>query len=273
MTKQYISARERFGTRTPAFGIATYLGSATTIEIAGNWGLDFVVIDAEHTATGIDRDMEKLVMAALVGGIAPFVRTRGTVEWEIRKVLEFGAAGVLIPQVHTADQMQAIVNAARFYPTGRRGIDASVRAASYGGPDFTWKGYLKRSRETLLIPTAESVQFFENIDEILAVDGIDVVMFGPVDYAISRQIPTDDLMAHPEILARVEELVLKCHARGTKVMVPGLPATDGGVAMLLSMGVDMVILGTDILFMNQGCQRAIQAMKAANASITGSTGY
>jgi 4-hydroxy-2-oxoheptanedioate aldolase len=264
MTESPLTLQEKLRSGRPTFGMTMYTGSTTAIEVAGNWGLDFAFIDAEHTPVDVDSHMEKLIMAALLSGVAPLVRVRGTIEWDIRKSLELGAAGVIIPQVNTADQARAIVRAGRFPPLGRRGGDGSVRSAGFGGPGFTWSGYTERAnREAILIPMAESFEFFDNIDEILAVEGLDVINFGPADYSLSRQIPIDYSMSNPEVTARLDELVEKCHARGIKVMAPCIPPTPENAVKLAQRGVDMIILGNDVMFLNQGCQRASEAMKAA----------
>ncbi len=265
MTCNPSAFREKLGSGQPTFGMALYLGSVAAIEIAGNWGLDFAFIDTEHTALNIDQQVEKLVMASLIAGIAPLVRVSGTVEAEIRKSLEFGAVGVIVPQVNTADQARAIVKAGRFPPEGRRGGDGSVRSAGYGGPGFSWPSYTERAnREALLIVIAESFEFFDNIEEILDVGGIDVVNFGPADYALSRLIPIDYSMSSPEIVGRLEELIAKCHARNIKVMAPCIPPTAETAARLSQMGVDIIIVGTDVMFLNQGCQRASEVMKSVS---------
>jgi 4-hydroxy-2-oxoheptanedioate aldolase len=263
MSRQNGSLREKLGAGKPTFGMTMYSGTGAAIEIAGNWGLDFAFIDAEHTAINVDEQMEKLIMSAMISGIAPLVRVRGTIEWDIRKSLELGAAGVIIPQVNSADQARAIVRAGRFPPEGRRGGDGSVRSAGYGGPGFTWSGYTEKSnREALLIPMAESYEFFDNIDEILAVDGIDAINFGPADYSLSRLIPIDYSMSNPEVTQRLDELIGKCQARGIKVMAPCIPPTAENAVKLAQKGVDMIILGNDVMFLNQGCQKASEAMKA-----------
>ena len=246
------------------FGATFYTGSTVAIEVAGNWGLDFAFIDAEHTPVDVDSHMEKLVMASMLAGIAPLVRVRGVNEWDIRKSLEFGAAGVIVPQVGSADQARAIVRAAKFPPVGRRGGDASCRAAGFAGPGFQWSSYMEaENAKRLVIPMAESYEFFDNIDEILEVEGIDVINFGPADYSISRRISIDYSMAHPEVEDRLAELIEKCHARGIKVMAPCIPPVAENVEALRKKGVDMIIMGNDVMFLNEGCRRASEAIKAA----------
>lgn len=246
------------------FGSTFYSGSTTPIEIAGNWGLDFAFIDAEHTPTNVDRDMEKLVMASLLAGIAPLVRVRGVNQWDIRKSLEMGATGVIVPYVKTAEEARACVSAAKFMPIGRRGGDAGCRAAGYAGPGFQWSKYMEHENATkLVIPMAESFEFFDNIDEILEVEGIDVVNFGPADYSISRQIPIDYSMKNAEVDEKLSELIEKAHARGIKVMAPCIPPVADSVTALQKKGVDMIIMGNDVMFLNQGYQRAREAIDSA----------
>ncbi len=262
MTGQRISLKQKLESGKPTFGITMYTGTCAVVEIAGNSGLDFAFIDAEHTAFQIDGAMEKLILSAKVSGISPLIRVRGTIEWDIRKSLELGADGVIIPQVNTAEQARAIVRAAKFPPHGRRGGDGSVRSAGFGKAGFKWSEYTRSANEnTLVIPMAESFEFFDNIDEILDVEGIDVINFGPADYSLSREIPIDYSMSNPEVTARLEELIEKCHKRGIKVMAPCIPPTAENAAKLAAQGVDMIIMGNDVMFLNQGCQRAVEAAK------------
>jgi 4-hydroxy-2-oxoheptanedioate aldolase len=208
--------------------------------------------------------MEKLILASLLANIAPLVRVRGANEWDVRKSLEFGAAGVIVPQVGTAAEARAVVRAAKFPPVGRRGGDASCRAAGFAGPGFQWSSYMERENATrLVIPMAESYEFFDNMDEILDVEGIDVINFGPADYSISRQISIDYSMSHPEVEDRLANLVEKCHARDIKVMAPCIPPVAENVQALKKRGVDMIIMGNDVMFLNEGCKRAREAISTA----------
>ncbi len=259
-----VKLAEKMRRGEPTFGATFYSGSTTAIEAAGSWGLDFAFIDAEHTPVNVDSHLEKLVLASLLSGIAPLVRVRGTNEWDIRKSLEFGATGVIVPQVGTADEARAIVRAAKFPPIGRRGGDASCRAAGFAGPGFQWSSYMEHENATrLVIPMAESYEFFDNIDEILEVEGIDIINFGPADYSISRRISIDYSMSHPEIEEKLAELVEKSHARGIKVMAPCIPPVADNVLALTKKGVDMIIMGNDVMFLNQGLNRVRDAIDTA----------
>lgn len=243
------------------YGMNIYSASSMPIEVAGNWGLDFVFIDAEHTSLGVDRDMEKLILAAKCFGIHSLVRVRGTLEWDIRKALEMGASGVIIPQVHTAEQMRTIIRYSKFPPLGRRGGDSSVRSANYAGPNFDWGSYTQTENErSVIVPMAESYEFFDNIDEILDVEGIDAVHFGPADYSLSRQLPVDYRLGNPEVAQRLELLIEKCHARSIQVMVPCFPADGETAKRLLDMGCDMLLMGSDLSWLNQA-GRSIAAVK------------
>ncbi|OLS64394.1 HpcH/HpaI aldolase family protein [Pseudomonas putida] len=261
-THTLLKARMARGT---TFGMNIYSTACMAIEVAGNWGLDFVFIDAEHTALGIDRDMEKLLLAASHAAIPSLVRVRGTLEWDIRKALEMGAAGVIVPQVHTAAQMRQIIQFSKFPPLGRRGGDSSVRSAGFAGPGFDWARYTEaENARSVIVPMAESFEFFDNIDEILDVEGIDAVHFGPADYSLSRQLPVDYRLGNPEVLQRLRLLIEKCHARGIQVMVPCAPADRENARRLMELGSDMLLMGSDLSWLNQAGQH-IAAVKRALA--------
>lgn len=266
MHKHITSLKDRMA-QGPTFGMNIYSTAGMAIEVAGNWGLDFVFIDAEHTALGVDKDMEKLLLSAHYAGIHGLVRVRGTLEWDIRKALEMGAAGVIVPQVHSAAQMRDIVRYSKFPPFGRRGGDSSVRSAKYAGPGFDWARYTEQENaRSVIVPMAESFEFFDNIDEILDVEGIDAVHFGPADYSLSRQLPVDYRLGNPEVRDRLALLIEKCHARSIQVMVPCFPADNETARRLLDMGSDMLLMGSDLSWLNQAGQRISAIQKSVQGN-------
>ena len=174
------------------YGMACFTGNTAIIECIAQSGLDFVYLDLEHTNYMLDEAFEKQIMAAKLHDIAILVRVADENEVVIRKVLEWGADGVVIPHCKNKDMVKAAVGAAKFFPLGRRGGESIVRASGFGYQNFDWNRYMKQQNEdTLVIPMDEDFEFTENMDEILSVEGIDAVNFGPVDYANSLDYPLD----------------------------------------------------------------------------------
>ncbi|MBM6595107.1 HpcH/HpaI aldolase family protein [Microvirga pudoricolor] len=257
MKSESFPIRKRLDANETTFGATVYSGSCLAVEAMGHWGLDFAFIDAEHTAFSVSGDIEKMIMSAKLTGISPMIRVPSVNEVDVRKVFEMGAEGVIVPQVKTADEMRTIVRAAKFPPIGRRGGDASVRSARWAGPGFNWPEYTEAANaSTLVIPMAENFEFFDNLDEILEVDGIDIVNYGPVDYALSKHLPVDYSMSGKEIDQLLDLLIAKCHARGIKVMAPCIPTSLENAQRLIEKGVDMLIMGNDMMYINNGCRQA-----------------
>lgn len=238
----------------PVFGMTIYTGSSAIIEMCGYWGFDFVFIDGEHTPMGIDRDMEKLVMAAHISGVSPLVRVSKVDAVEIRKALEMGAEGVIIPHVHDKAEAADCVKWAKFpHYGGRRGVDGSVRSAHYGAGDFNWDEFMKMSNEALILPMAEDYEFMDNIDEIMSVDGIDGINFGPADFGSSKCMKTFYNLADPVIEAALKEIIAKAKPRGMHVMAPVAPPSPEKLDAAIALGADMLILGNDVYNQNKMC--------------------
>ncbi|MEG1515262.1 MAG: aldolase/citrate lyase family protein [Clostridia bacterium] len=247
-----MSLREKMATR-PVFGMTVYTGSTAVIETMGYWGYDFAFIDAEHTAMGIDRDMEKLVMAAQISGISPLVRVTKVDAIEIRKAFEMGAEGVIIPHIHDRREAEDCVKWSKYPPYGRRGVDGSVRATHYGAGNFNWDEFMTLSNQGLILPMAEDYEFMDNIDEIMEVPGIDGINFGPADFASSKCMRTFYKLDEPVIQDALKTMIAKAKPKGMHVMAPVVPPNAEKLDELVGMGVDMLILGNDIFNQNKMC--------------------
>lgn len=236
------------------FGINVYSASPAVIEIAANWGLDFVFIDTEHSVTGIDATLEKLLLTTRAVGISSCVRVPDSNAVSLRKTVEMGADGIIVPQVSSVEQMRAIVDAIKFPPLGHRGGDGSVRSAIYASRDFDWTTYIeKENSRCKIIPMAESVEFFDNIDSILSVKGVDAVHFGPADFALSRGCNVDYSMEVPEIREAVELLSAKCLEKNIHLMLGCSPTTSQQLEKLRALGATMFLVGNDMAFINKAC--------------------
>ena len=221
-------------------GITTPLPAA--VEIAGAAGFDYVFIDLEHTAIAL-RELEGLIRAAELTGMAAIVRVPELGESVVRRVLEIGADAVKFPHITSAAAAAQAVSFARFPPEGVRGSAGFVRAAGYRAD---WPGWLERAnRQTCVDVMIEDAEAIERLDEILAVPGIDLVSFGAFDYSVSAGIPgaVDDAAVH----AALRSIVAAAERHGQAVFTIVLPPTSVDAALALAdQGVRLLTFGNEI---------------------------
>lgn len=250
-----MTLKEKMAVR-PVFGMACFTGATCVIETIAMSGLDFIYLDLEHTNFMLGEDFEKQIMAAKLHDIAVLVRVADDDEVTIRKVLEWGADGVVIPHCKTAEMTRRCVEAAKFSPMGRRGGESNVRAAGFGYRDFDWNKYMtQQNRDTLVIPMDEDYEFTDNIDEILAVPGVDAVNFGPVDYSVSKNLKVGYAMGE-EVHEAFKVLVDKATPKGIGRLGPAIPPTKENIDAAIADGYNMLILGNDMWHF----QTALRAM-------------
>ena len=240
----------------PVFGIAIFTSAACAVEAVGNWGYDFVYLDLEHTPLDGPNNIEKLIMAARLANIPSVVRVSRNDEVEIRKVLEMGSCGVVVPHTRTKEDAEEMVKASKFPPLGRRGAESNVRSASFGGPGFSWNDYIRKSNEeTLVIPMDEDFEFTENIEEILDVKGIDGVNFGPIDYSLSIGAEIGYATQDSRVADAYTSLKEECQKRSIAIMCPVVPATVENIEAAIDRGINMLILGNDMHHLQQALKK------------------
>ncbi|GAA4554503.1 HpcH/HpaI aldolase family protein [Pseudonocardia xishanensis] len=219
-------------------------------EILGRSGYDFAILDAEHSHMG-PADLLGHVRAADVSGLVPVVRVWENSRPLIQKFLDIGAEGIVVPHVDTAEQAAAAVAATRFPPHGERSICPTNHASGYS--IAYWDAYREHSLENVLvIPIIESATALENLESILAVDGIDYVFFGPGDYSLSIGVAMDA----PEVGLAWERARALARAAGKRVMttdnVPGLSAGQAGA----------IVHGMDLMHVSEWAVGAVAALRA-----------
>jgi 2-keto-3-deoxy-L-rhamnonate aldolase RhmA len=219
-------------------------------DVLSEAGFDYVILDAEHgrmTRT----DVENHVRAALLHGTVPFVRVLENTQTLIQSMLDVGAQGVFVPHVDTAEEARSAVAATRYSPVGKRGMCPACFAGSY-----TLKSWAEKARaaneNVMAIPIIESSQAVDNIEEILAVDGIDVVHFGPGDLSADMGI---DLTTHPELLFEKWQTVLgACRKAGKLVVAPAGFGYDEA---------DMIMVEMELLILRRVAAEIVAAHRKA----------
>jgi 2-keto-3-deoxy-L-rhamnonate aldolase RhmA len=245
-------------------GMMHFTGSPMIVEVMARAGLDFFIIDMEHSPIDLALAAH-LVRAADAAGITPFVRVPEVDPGLIKKMLNLGVQGIVIPHADRA-ACQAAVQAVRFAPEGTRGSCPSIRSANYGPPD--WKEYTRRAnREILVIPLLEETGTVDDIEAIVAIPGVDIVFLGPFDLSVSAGVPGAGF-DHPLIAAALDRVV--AHARGHRKYVMTSVGdqinTDYG-RHILSRGVQMISYSADALVFLKAC-REIAALKAVKTLTT-----
>lgn len=193
----------------PVFGPFMKTGDPAFVEAAGYSGCDFAVLDMEHGPEELGQ-MQNLIRAAQVSGMLPVVRVRELSEANISQALDIGAAGVQIPQITCAEEARRAVRAARFYPEGERGMCRFVRAAHYSLLERNT--YFRQANKALVIIQLEGQEAICRLNEILEVEGIDVLFIGPYDLSQSLGLPGQT--THPKVAAQMWEIVNKAKDKG-----------------------------------------------------------
>lgn len=194
--------KEKIARGETATGVLVAWPSPELVEFCGYLGFDWVFIDAEHGYIGRET-CAAMVRACDVSGIVPLVRVPENNASTILGYLETGAMGVIVPHVSTAEAARAAVEAVKYGPLGARGAGSSTRPANYGLTQTSTEYFQRANDQVMLYVMIEDMAGVENLDEILSVDGIDIVAFGPGDFAMSIGYPGQP--GHPEVQKIISE--------------------------------------------------------------------
>jgi 4-hydroxy-2-oxoheptanedioate aldolase len=244
-----------------ATGTAVFSWSPNIIDAIGFAGLDFVRIDNEH-AWRQDSSMEHLVRAAVMGDVVPLVRVDRDNPSLIRKALEIGAGGIIVPDVCTVEEAEAVVQASKFPPRGTRGYSGNCWSAGWG--TMAGAGWVQWSdSEPMIGIMIENVKAMDRVDDILAVEGIDFTLFGPADYSMSLGL--EEPRANDE---RVQEALARTVAAARKAgkhVALGVGLDPKTIRKYVDLGITMLELGNDLGIVRSAWERT----KGAVAEITG----
>lgn len=181
MSEQLERFKAKIAAGKIACGAVVSLSDPAVSELVGMAGYDFVWIEGEHAALD-KRDIQLHMMGARAGGAAAMVRLTGREPGLVKPVLDMGPDIIAFPWINTAQDAKEAVAACRYPPDGVRGFNPQ-RAGRYG--QMGQSNYVRVARsETLLWMIVEQKAGFENLDEILRVDGVDGVVLGPGDLSV-----------------------------------------------------------------------------------------
>lgn len=229
-------------------------GTTGIARIAAAAGADFVCFDMEHTGWSVET-LRGLFATARAAEIVPMVRVPATEYHLLARPLDVGAMGLM---VESEAQARRIVECAKYPPLGRRGAGFGMAHDDYRSGDVVEK-MAQANRELLLIAQVETVAGVEDVEQIAAVDGIDVLWVGHNDLSISLGIPGE--LQHPRYVQAVERVRAACRAHGKALGFMATSIEDGH--RLLAWGVRCLAHGGDIQLYQRALREGIDALRSA----------
>ena len=209
------------------------------IEILGYAGADYVIIDLEHGPNSVE-SVQNLIRGAQASGIMPIVRVKESCASVMGEVLDIGAGGIQVPQITTKADAERVMSRTKFSPLGERGVCRFVRAAKYSAKDRF--EYFKDENEKVTILQIEGQEGINNIDDILTVDGIDVLFIGPYDLSQSLGVPGE--IDNPIVEEKMLEIIGKC--REKNITVGTFVATPDNAIKWKKLGVKYISYSVDM---------------------------
>jgi 4-hydroxy-2-oxoheptanedioate aldolase len=235
-------AKERLEAGELALGVGLRL--ARTVEIGKlmkTAGYDFLFIDMEHGSMSVDL-VAQLSIAAQDTGITPIVRVPGFEHFHATRVLDAGAQGIVVPHVDTPEIAARMVSNCRYPPVGHRSVTGAVPQLDFAShPMAEWTRAVDEA--TLLILMIETPAAVENLEEIAAVPGFDVLLVGTNDLCIEMGIPGQP--EHPRVVDAFERLVAACRAHGKHAGLGGV-YEPRLIQRYIELGFRLVLAGNDL---------------------------
>lgn len=241
----------------PQLGLNIMYPSPGTVErIAPDW--DWIWLDGQHGEIGY-AEMLALVRTCDLAKRPTFIRVPGHEAGPIGRALDMGVAGVIVPCVDTPQQAQALVDAAKFPPLGKR---------SYGGRrpiDLHGRAYSRTANaDTLLVIQIESPLAVANAEAIAATPGVDALFLGPDDILLRRGVAMDTPRTREMIEPDMRAVVLASHKHGKPAVTVGVGSDM--LALCLELGYDMIVSGSDVPFLVNGSKQASTQAREAIAA-------
>lgn len=238
-------------------GIFFDTASEYLMECTGRTGIDFVIIDNEHSPIEAETSA-RLIRAAENAGVTPLCRVREISRPAILKLLDVGAQGLIIPNVNSTAQVREIISYARYYPVGQRGFCPSRKDGwGFDGLGSVSETMAHFNSETLILPQCETVGALEAIEEIAALDGVDGIFVGPFDLSISMGMPGD--FSNPVFQAALERIINACRAAGKKCIL--FTGTTEGVADGFARGFDGMAYSLDAAIFIEALRERVEKMR------------
>jgi 2-keto-3-deoxy-L-rhamnonate aldolase RhmA len=250
-----IKLKEKLNNKELSVGSWITLAHPAIAEIMAMAGFDWLTVDLEHSVITI-REAEELIRVIDLCGVVPLVRLSANDPVQIKRVMDAGAHGVIVPMVNTAEEARKAVESVRYPPEGKRGVGLA-RAQDYGSSFERYKEWL--NQESIVIVQVEHITAVENLDAILSVEGVDGFIVGPYDLSGSLGIPgqfDNELMI--EAMSKIQSFMR------TSSKIAGFHVVEPDVDQLqqrVREGYRFLAYSVDIRMLDTCCRSAIKKIE------------
>jgi 4-hydroxy-2-oxoheptanedioate aldolase len=244
----------------PSFGTWLSLGDLYATRVLARAGFDWLTLDMEHSP--IDWAQAGAVFAGIAeAGCVPLCRVPEGNHFYIKRALDAGAFGIVVPMVDTVEQAMRAIAAAKYPPTGNRSLGGGLHALNF---DTTSTEYFRKANdEILVVLQTESPTGIKNAEEIYALPGCDAIFVGPVDLRANMRKPGGPEATDAELDAALAQVV----AAGKKTGTPtGMHTMDTRTALARAeQGMQFIAIGSELRFMTQKAQEVLRAVQPEGA--------
>ena len=236
------------------------LAHPAVAEIMAGAGFDWLAVDLEHSVITI-RETEELIRVIRLGGVTPLVRVAANDPVQIKRVMDAGAHGVIVPMVNSRQDAERAVAGAYYPPRGTRGVGLA-RAQGYGAQFDAYVKWL--GKEGVVIVQVEHRQAVERLDDILGVPGVDGFLVGPYDLSGSFGVPGE--FDHPSMTGALQTLRKAMGRRRVAAGFHVIPPRPELVIEKAREGYRFIAYSLDTLFLGELCRGGLATIKKALAA-------
>jgi 4-hydroxy-2-oxoheptanedioate aldolase len=229
--------------------IVRLVRSVEIARIAKTAGFDTIYVDLEHNQFSLDTTSQ-ICMAAVAVGITPLVRVPHNGPEFISRVLDGGAMGVIAPHIHSAAEAREVIRYAKYAPLGERSAGGVLPALEYRSFPLS-EANAALNEATMVVAMMESKAGLENVEEIAAVEGIELLLVGANDLCAEYGIPGQ--YGDSKIKDGIKRTIDACRKHGKHVGLGGLTSRPELIAEFVSYGARYVSMGSDLNYMLDGC--------------------
>ena len=235
------------------------LGSSLTAEIVGLAGFDWGLIDLEHGA-GFESNVLHQLQAIEHSSMSPIIRIESFERQRIHRMLDLGAEGIMCPRINNVEEARKFVSGLSYPPEGQRGVAKMIRASGFSK---NFNGYFKQINEDILgIIQVETPEIFNHLDEIAAMDNVDILFIGPADLSMSLGI--FEQFDHPLFIDAVKATVNAAEKAGKATGI--LLFNPDDFHKYRKMGIRFIACGADATFVVNGAYDMANKLKTARTN-------